>query len=132
LKPGEGWSAKTSGHCIDQTRLLAGTQRHEYKDPDKSHKQNCLKARRALDPIKFAEALVQLPGKTINFLNLVNARATAVINAAPTHDVVDETETRKAGALKFKSGEKILGVNSDNTGTVIGPVWNPTANAELT
>jgi len=131
LKPGESWSGKMSGHCIDQSRLLAGTQRHEYKDPDKSHKQNCLKARRALDPIKFAEALVQLPGKTINFLNLVNSRATAIINAAPTHDVVDETETRKAGALKFKAGEQILGVNLDSTGTVIGPAWNPTANAEL-
>jgi hypothetical protein len=132
LKPGEGWSAKTSGHCIDQPRLLSGTQRHEYKDPDKSHKQNCLKARRALDPIKFGEALVQLPGKTINFLNLVNARVTAVINAAPIHDVIDETETQKAGALKFKAGEKILGVNSDGTGAVIGSVWNPTTNRELT
>ena len=75
---------------------------------------------------------MQLPGKTMNFLNLVNSRVTIVINAAPTHDVVDETETRKAGALKFKAGENILGVNSDNTGTVIGPVWNPSANAELT
>ncbi len=132
LKPGESWSAQTSGHCIDQAKLLSGTRRHEYKDADKSHKQNCLKARRALDPIKFGESLVQLPGATIKFTDTLQARANAIINAAPTHDVVDESATRAANALKFKAGLKILGVNLDDTGNVIGPVWNPTRQAELT
>ena len=132
LKPGESWSAGYSGHCIDQAKLLSGTRRHEYKDADKSHKQNCLKARRALDPIKFGESLVQLPGATIKFTDTLQARANAIINAAPTHDVVDESATRTANALKFKAGLKILGVNLDDTGNVIGPVWNPTRQGELT
>src|SRR6266852_5656517 len=132
LKPGESWSAQTSGHCIDQAKLVSGTRRHEYKDADKSHKQNCLKARRALDPIKFGESLVQLPGAAIKFPDTLQARANAIINAAPTHDVVDESATRTANALKFKAGLKILGVNLDDTGNVIGPVWNPTRQAELT
>jgi hypothetical protein len=132
LRPGESWNARTSGHCIDQARLLAGTRRHEYRDPDKSHKQNCLKARRALDPVRFSEALVQLPGASINLRNTFQARVQAVASAGPTHDVVDEDETRKANALRFKAGQTILGVNFDDTGTLIGPVWNPTRQAEMT
>jgi len=46
--------------------------------------------------------------------------------------VVDESATRTANALKFKPGLKILGVNLDDAGNVIGPVWNPTRQAELT
>jgi hypothetical protein len=54
-----GDTFKDSGHCITQVALLAGTRPLESGDPDRSHKANCLKALRALDPGVFAEAVVQ-------------------------------------------------------------------------
>jgi hypothetical protein len=123
----------TSAHCIDQPRLLSGTNRHEFADPPpaaKSHKGNCLKALRALEPVKFAEALVNLPGGSLNFANLVQARVNIVVGVAATHNVVDEAQTQASGALAF-TADTILDVNDDNTGAPIGPVWNPTTNSEL-
>jgi hypothetical protein len=123
-----------SGHCISQPLLLAGTNRHEFADPPpaaKSHKGNCLKARRALDPVRFAEALVNVPGGSLNFGNLMQARVNLVASVAPTHDVVDEASTQASGSLVFTTGATILDVNDDNSGALIGPVWNPATNSEL-
>jgi hypothetical protein len=123
---------QTTGHCIDQPRLLAGTRRHESADPGGlSHKGNCLKALRALEPVVFIEALVKVPGATINFATAFTNRVTQVANAGPTHDIIDETQTAADGVLRFVAGQEILGVNMDNSGALIGPVWNPTTNRML-
>lgn len=130
---GEGVMMSVSAHCIDQAKLLAGTRRHEFEDPGgKSHKGNCLKARRALEPVKFVEALVKTPGSTANLQTLFQQRVNLVLDAAPTHDIIDEAKTRTDNALRFVSGDKIANVNADSTGKMIAPVWNPTANTELT
>lgn len=129
---GPGVAYQTSDHCIDQARLLAGTRRHEYQHADASHKANCLKARRALDPVKYAEALVRPPGASLNFTQLFNARVQAVAGVSDTHDVVDEARTRSEHAVQFVPNRQILAVNVDDQGGAIGPVWNPTQNRELT
>ncbi len=121
-------------HCIDQTRLLAGTRRHEFEDPlpnARSHKGNCLRALRALEPVKFAEALVGVPGVTLNFRALFSARVHLVAGVAATHDIVDERQTRSDNAVRFVAGATILGVNVDNSGAPIGPAWNPLTNSPL-
>ena len=124
-----------SPHMIDQPTLLAGTRRHESEDPPpaaKSHKGNCLRARRALDPVKFAEALVKLPGgAALNFGQLFQNRIALVISAAATHDIVDEAQTEANNALRFVAGQTIIGVNSNSSGNLVAPVWNPTANQML-
>ncbi len=123
-----------SPQCIGQPALLAGTRRHESEDPPPgaaSHKGNCLKALRALDPVKFAEALAEPPGASVNFNALMPERVNLVVSVAATHSVVDEATTLTAQALRFASGS-ILDVNANAAGTVIGPVWNPVANAQLT
>lgn len=122
----------TSAHCIDQASLLAGTRRHEHADAGGlSHKGNCLKALRALDPVAFAEALVKVPGASLNFATAFSNRVTLVANAGPTHDIIDEAQTQADHVLRFVAGQEILGVNMDNTGALIGPVWNPTTNRML-
>lgn len=120
-----------TAHCISQTALLAGTRRHESGDPDRSHKANCLKALRALDPGILAEALVQLPGKQLNFLNLITVRNNLVISAAATHNVVDENKSRASQNLEFIPNKQIPGVNVDASDKLIGPAWDPKLNAEL-
>jgi len=123
-----------SPHCIDQTKLLSGTRRHEFEDPapgERSHKGNCLKALRALDPIKFAEGLVRLPGTALDFRSQIQARISAVMSVAATHDIVDEAQTQTDHIVRFVAGQQILGVNLDNAGNLIGPVWNPTTNTQL-
>ena len=120
-------------HCIDQPRLLSGTRRHEFEDPPllaKSRKGNCLKALRALDPVKFAEALVNLPGGSLNLARSFQTRVTLVSSVAATHSVVDEAQTRASNTLSF-TADTILGVNSDNSGALIGPAWNPSTNSQL-
>lgn len=129
---GAGQTFTISNHCIDQARLLAGTKRHESEDTDKSHKTNCLRALRALEPVVFAEALVKLPGETLNFRTTFQARVNLVVGVSSTHDVVDEAATRTAHAVQFVSGQQIEHVNADASGTLIGPVWNPTTNSQLT
>ncbi|MEM9224039.1 MAG: hypothetical protein AAGB11_16785 [Pseudomonadota bacterium] len=124
-----------SPHCIDQPTLLSGTRRHEFEDPapdEKSHKGNCLKALRALEPVKYAEALVQVPSAQLNFSQLFRDRITAVANVAATHDIVDEAQTAANHSVTLVSGQSIIDVNADSSGNLIGPVWNPTTNAQLT
>jgi hypothetical protein len=119
-------------HMIDQPRLLSGTRRHEFEDPGQiSHKGNCLKALRALEPVQFAEALVRVPGASLNFNTLFQARLTMVSNVAPTHNVVDEAQTKTDHQVRFIAGQQILDVNADNSGNLIGPVWNPTTDQML-
>jgi hypothetical protein len=121
-------------HMIDQPRLLAGTRRHEFEDPlpgQKSHKGNCLKALRALEPVQFAEALVKVPNAQLNFSQLFHARLNMVANVAATHDIVDEAQTRTDHQVRFTTGQAILGVNVDSNGNLIAPVWNPTTNQML-
>jgi hypothetical protein len=124
-----------SAHCIDQPTLLAGTRRHESEDPPppaKSHKGNCLKALRALEPVKFAEALVKLPGgAALNFGQLFQDRLNLVAGVAATHDIVDEAQTRTDHAIRLIAGQAILGVNLNSSGALVGPAWNPTTNSEL-
>jgi hypothetical protein len=121
-----------SGQCIDQPALLAGTRRHESEAPDgKSHKGNCLKALRALDPVKFAEALVKLPAGTLNFQHKIHNRAQLVVTAAKTHDIVDENQTRDSNVLVFVPGATIFPVNADDNGAIIGSIWNPTTSTVL-
>lgn len=124
-------SYRFSAHCIALTSLQTGTRRHEHTHPDKSHKANCLKALRALDPVRYAEALVKIPGQTLNFHSLVQDRVRLVVAAAPTHDVVDESRSRASNSLEFIPGQHIPDCNADPNGALIAPVWNPTANAEL-
>jgi hypothetical protein len=121
------------GVCISQSELLAGTRRHESEDPlpaAKSHKGNCLKTLRALDPIKFAEALAAPPGAHVDFGGLFQSRVNVVVGVASTHDVVDEAKTLANQAVAFTSN-KILDVNADSSGAIIGSIWNPKANREL-
>jgi hypothetical protein len=86
---------------------------------------------RALDPIKFAEALVKLPSDTLDFRQQVQDRIDLVLSAADTHDIIDQAQTAIDHALAFVAGQTILDVNVDNSGNTIGPVWNPTTNSEL-
>jgi hypothetical protein len=121
-----------SAHCISPAALLTSTRAHEFEAAVFSHKANCLKARRALDPVKFIEAMVKAPGATVNFNTLFSNRVTLVVNAAATHDIIDEAQTQTDHALRFIAGQEIHDVNEDATGNLIGPVWNPTTNRELT
>jgi hypothetical protein len=130
LAPGQ--QATFSGHCISITDLQTGTRRHEHTEANRSHKANCLKARRALDPIRFAEALVKLPGQTLNFQNTIQSRIRQVISVGATHDVVDEARSLADQTVAFIANQTIPAVNGDATGSIIGPVWNPTTNRELT
>jgi len=114
--------------CIQPADLLAGTRNHEHLGPV-SHKQNCLRALRALEPAVFIEAFIQAPGKSVNFNALLNNRMTQVTNAAPTHNEVDEAATRTAGTLKFVAGSQIPVVNI--TGGTVLSVWNPATNSPL-
>ena len=123
---------QVTAHCIDQVRLLAGTRRHESTDTGGlSHKGNCLKAFRALEPVAFIEAMVKVPGGTVDFTTAFRNRVTQVANAGPTHDIIDEAQTRADGVLRFVAGQEILGVNMDNSNALIGPVWNPTTKRML-
>jgi hypothetical protein len=131
LQPGDTF--KNTGHCITQPALLAGTRRHEAGDPDRSHKANCLKALRALDPGLFAEALVRLPGATLDFQQTIDTRVKIVNDtAASTHSVVDEAQSKSSQILVFVAGKSIPDVNMDANDQLIGPAWDPTVNAELT
>lgn len=126
--------ASISAHCISQPTLLAGTRRHESEDPapgEKSHKGNCLKALRALEPVKFAEALVQVPGSPVNFGQRMQARVNLVAGVAGIHTIVDETQTAATHSISLVSGQTIIDVNADSNGNLVGPVWNPTTNSEL-
>jgi len=117
--------------CISAAELLAGTRTHEHLGRI-SHKQNCLRALRALDPKHFMESFVHVPGApAVNFQPLMQARVTEVFNARATHNEVDESATRTAGALRFVTGSQIPVVNLSSTGSVLA-VWNPTTNAPLT
>jgi hypothetical protein len=123
-------SFANTGHCITQGGLLSGTRLHES-----GHKENCLKALRALDPGAVAEALIQLPGKILNFAKLVTDRITVVANANSQpndgHNVVDEVGSRSSQSLAFISGKELPGCNTDQAGNSIGPAWDPTQNAKL-
>jgi hypothetical protein len=116
---------------IDPAKLLAGTRRHEYRDPDASHKANCLKARRALEPVGFIEAEVKMPGLKDDLAALFKERIQAVIDAGSTHKVVDEAKTKTSGSLTFKANQEILGVNVDDNGNRLGNVFDPKRNANI-
>lgn len=121
-----------SSECISAAALLAGTRRHEFNHPaGRSHKENCLKARRALDPAKFAEQLVKVPGGQLNFQQKFGERRQRVIDAAATHNIVDEPQTRNNHELRFVSGQTIPDVNADANGSRIAPAWNPSTNNYL-
>lgn len=121
-----------TAHCIDQPRLLEFTRRHEYADAGGfSHKGNCLKALRALEPVVFIEALVRVPGASLNLTTAFSNRVTLVSNAGPTHKIIDEAKTEAEHDLKFVDGKEILGVNVDGKGVMVGPVWNHTAKVTL-
>jgi len=131
IQPGDTFH--NTNHCITQAALLAGTRRHEAGDPDRSHKANCLRALRALDPGVFAEALVRLPGANLDFQQTIDARVQTVRDtAASTHSVVDEAKSKSSQSLVFVAGKSIPEVNMDANDQLIGPAWDPAANAELT
>ena len=128
----------TSNHCIDLPRLQTGTRRHESGDPARSHRANCIMAMRALDPIRYIEELVKLPGHQLHFGTLYAARVTLVVSVEDQtnhdlpHKVLDEAQTRSRNELVFSSTDRIPDVNDDANGTLIGPVWNPIMNRQLT
>jgi hypothetical protein len=135
LKPTDSISFG-SGHCMPQTDLLDQTRKHEFAGPsDRSHRGNCQKALRALDPGVFAEALVQTPGPKLDFSALITARAALVASANDSpnagHNVVDEPGSLKAQDLVF-TRETIPGVNQDDQGQKIGNVWDPVKNVIMT
>jgi hypothetical protein len=123
-----------TARCVPQPELLAGTRRHEFDHPkQKSHKGNCLKALRALEPRVFIEVQVGLPGgSTVNHTTLFNDRSKAVVDVGPIHTIVDEAATKAAGAVKLVTGDSIPMINADANGAILGSIWNPTTNAELT
>ncbi len=119
--------------CISPADLLANVRTHEYTGPI-SHKENCLRALRALEPAVFTEALVDPPGGgTLNFRALLNNRirevAGARLSEEEAHKEVDESATRSAGALRWTSSEI---PDVDLVGGVHRTVWNPAANRRLT
>ncbi|MFN7923846.1 MAG: hypothetical protein U0Q16_27335 [Bryobacteraceae bacterium] len=122
-----------TAHCISPADLLTGVQNHEYNHPnDKSHKGNCLKALRALEPVTFIEQTLVLPGVTgVDIQQRFRDRIQTVINAAGTHNIVDESQTQTDHVLRFVANDQIPAVNADSSGALIGPVWNPTTNTQL-
>lgn len=130
IQPGETFN--NTAHCITQAALLVGTRRHESGDPDRSHKANCLKALRALNPGVFAEALVRLPGEKLDFQQTIDTRVTIVNDtASSTHQVVDEAKSKSSQSLVFVAGKSIPDVNMDAKDQLIGPAWDPGVNKEL-
>lgn len=118
--------------CISTSDLLQHVREHEHTHPSHlSHKSNCKKALRALEPAVFIEAFVDAPGGTINFDDAFGNRFQEVLNAGANHKIVDETATKTAGALRFVSGQSIPDVNLDSGGNS-RPVWNPASNSPLT
>jgi hypothetical protein len=129
---GQAAQYRWSNECIGAADLLTGTRRHEHNHPNgRSHKENCLKAYRALEPVVFAEQLVKLPGATLDFRQTYQSRIQLVINVGTTHDIVDEAQTRQNNSLQYVAGQSIPDVNADANGTRIAPVWNPSANNYL-
>lgn len=117
-------------NTISAAELLTGTRKHEHLGPV-SHKQNCLRALRALEPAVFIEAFVQGPtGAALSFQALLQARMQLVVSAAPIHNEVDEAATRNAGALHFVAGSTIPNVNVNSSGRTL-TVWNPGTNSPL-
>jgi hypothetical protein len=128
-----GGSFSFTALCVPQPDLLAGTRRHEFDHPQqKSHKGNCLKALRALEPRVFLEAQVGLPGgATVNHTTLFTNRSKAVLDVGPTHKIVDEAATKTAGTVQFVTGDSIPMINADANGAIQGSIWNPATNSEL-
>ena len=130
IQPGDTFD--NTAHCITQVALLAGTRRHESGDPDRSHKANCLKALRALNPGIFAEAVVQLPDEKLDFKQTIEGRVQIVAGtAASTHQIVDEAKSKSSQSLVFVANKSIPDVNMDTSDQKIGPAWDPAVNAEL-
>jgi hypothetical protein len=83
--------------------------------------------------IPLAEALVRLPGQTLDFQQTIDARVSIVNDtAASTHSVVDEAKSKSSQSLVFVAGKSIPAVNMDAKDQLIGPAWDPAVNAELT
>jgi hypothetical protein len=118
--------------CVSTADLLHHTREHEHTHRSGlSHKTNCKKALRALEPAVFIEAFVDAPGGAINFDDAFGNRFQEVLNAGVNHTIVDEVATKTAGALRFVAGQSIPNVNLDSGGNS-RPVWNPASNSPLT
>ena len=128
---GQNVATRFTNHCITHADLLVGTRRHEHEETQRSHRANCLKALRALEPVKFAEVLVRVPGATLDFGREIQSRVSSIVGVAREHFVVDEDATRSSNSIQRVAGQQIPDCNADTSGTMIGPVWNPATNRML-
>jgi len=114
---------------ITYDQLLKFTRRHEYQGQVHSHRANFKKAARALDPKKYAESLLAKPREKLDFRTAINNRIKLINEAGHTHRIIDETETEAQGKLVFDTASgQMLAANCDDSGNVVGSVWDPTNN----
>jgi hypothetical protein len=109
--------------------LLKNTRRHEYDDA-KSHRGNFEKVIRALLPKEYAESIISRPGKNKNLSQKIVKhldKISKLENGKNSHKIVDEEATKVSGNIEYLE-ERILDINVDDKGVIIGNVWNPQKN----
>ncbi len=117
---------------LNGAAILSGTQSHEYRHADHSHRGNYRKMMRALDPQRKSESKVYSPGTAEDFANLIQTWWTEIANGMASHKLVDEARSRTAEAF-VDNGTDMAGVNVDpSTGNILGVVWNISGDAEMT
>jgi len=112
---------------IRHADLLKYTQRHEYAGNPNSHRANFEKMVSALDPKAYAESLISRPGAQVNLVTSLKNRL-KLLNEDDKHRIVDEEATKNDNKVRYIEGERIFGCNEDDTGTLVGIVWNPANN----
>jgi hypothetical protein len=112
---------------IGHADLLKYTQRHEYAGNPNSHRANFEKLVRALDPKAYAENLISRPGAQVNLTQLLNNRL-KLLSEDDRHRIVDEETTKNEKKVRYIEGDRIFGCNEDDTGNLVGIVWNPANN----
>ena len=117
---------------MQSSAILAGTQSHEYAHDTHSHRANFVKMVRALDPEKKIENKVSAPGHTENFNSLLTNWRSEIMEAVPTHDLVDEAASEEQEEFVAIGGETMAGINTNpDTGDNLGAVWNISSDSPM-
>lgn len=117
---------------MQSSAILAGTQSHEYAHDTHSHRANFVKMVRALDPEKKIENKVSAPGHTENFNSLLTTWRSEIMEAVPTHDLVDEAASEEQEEFVAIGGETMAGINTNpDTGDNLGAVWNISSDSPM-
>lgn len=131
IAPGQQYDYRVVRRITAQ-QLLDNTRAHESGGAIHSHQANFSKLVRALDPKKYAEQLVLPPG-TANpgnqFVARIEQRTVMILNAVPSHQIVDEAQSQIQQVVVFVPQSRMHGCNEDNaTGNLLGDVWDITTN----